>query len=609
MDCSLLVTISLRTLRLAPTLAVAALIGCGQNGVEPRQEATRPTADVRLAEGAEQAVSNRYPVSQMASPIIVTPTTYDFPMPKRLARAPFGHIPVPAASPKVQRDMDALHRLPSIEPEMEDALAGTQRSGAFPAELSIEVGESMPQLVRLPAVSSDQVSLPPNSETAPASVPNAAVEPVTVKPEDDLISSTAPMGNTNSIWSNQPAEPAIVPAQPQANPFVAEVEQEPVQNFQPWPTAQPSQIEDEVSREQFVQDNIDTLRRLPAVATNIQEAAQDVHHAETTITPAEPAAPAPSVAQPEPEAPQAHVGPGANPMQAVNRRAEAKIRAAFDLAQRHAVFSARNELHAALRIVTQALDMDCGTREHSRALARGMKALEEANDFEQTARAGELDLKELIAAHQTPVLKDRDAESITPLIALQQYYTNAQEQLTLAGGGQATSSVVLYGLGRLEAAETGADADRASAHAMVYHQAALSVDPMNYKAANELGVMLARFGQYAQARDMLVHSVSVVPQTESWSNLAKVHSYLGQEDLARRAAHESQLAMLTAAGEDSPVRWVEPAALAGTIDGQTVAPSAAPRTIEPTDAPTSRNVSRQRTEGLMRFIPWGRRGE
>src|SRR5207248_11234892 len=131
-----------------------------------------------------------------------------------------------------------------------------------------------------------------------------------------------------------------------------------------------------------------------------------------------------------------------------------------------------------------------------------------------------------------------------PVVAQQQYLGLAQAQLALAAGGQQVSSQTLYRLGKLQAAMALHDADSQGLHgpqAMVFYQAALTADGANYLAANELGVLLARYGQLAEARQLLLHCVVVHPQVESWHNLAVVHRRLGEDDLASRADHEQQL--------------------------------------------------------------------
>ena len=48
-----------------------------------------------------------------------------------------------------------------------------------------------------------------------------------------------------------------------------------------------------------------------------------------------------------------------------------------------------------------------------------------------------------------------------------------------------------------------------TARATLFHQTALLIDPANYRAANELGVLLAKSGQWQYARTYLLHSLTV----------------------------------------------------------------------------------------------------
>jgi hypothetical protein len=108
----------------------------------------------------------------------------------------------------------------------------------------------------------------------------------------------------------------------------------------------------------------------------------------------------------------------------------------------------------------------------------------------------------------------------------------------------------------------------------------LTVEARNYLSANELGVLLAQYGQLADARRLFQHSVAVKPHVEGWHNLAAVHRRLGEQELAKLAEGErTRLAQAEAARTDKPtddlIRWVDP---------QTFARSAGPDDRGPTTA-------------------------
>jgi hypothetical protein len=250
-------------------------------------------------------------------------------------------------------------------------------------------------------------------------------------------------------------------------------------------------------------------------------------------------------------------------MQSVADRANELTRHGLALADRGAFYSAKAEFIQALRLLTQAFDGTASEQRHSRALAAGLKAIAEADDFvPRGARLeADLDVAAIVTAHNTPVLKNFAGRAM-PLAAVQRYYTFAQEQLIVAGGREPAASAALYGLGRiyLALAKESADARRLSGpKAMTFHQAALMIDPRNYRAANELGVLLAKYGQLDEAKRMLLAALSTSRSKEAWHNLAVVHERLGEADLALRARHEVQILSAGAVPtSDALVRWVSP---------------------------------------------------
>jgi tetratricopeptide (TPR) repeat protein len=177
-------------------------------------------------------------------------------------------------------------------------------------------------------------------------------------------------------------------------------------------------------------------------------------------------------------------------------------------------------------------------------LAAGLRALEEARDFQPSGSELEaaLDLPRLISAHRTPVLHNKPIDYLTPLAALQAYHAYAEDQLALAGGHELVSADALYGLARLQdrlAISASDQSQRQGPVSMSLYQAALMIYPDHYLAANELGVLFARYGQLTDAREVLRHAVSISPSfPESWLNLSRVHERLGETTLAQRAHND-----------------------------------------------------------------------
>jgi polysaccharide biosynthesis/export protein len=209
-------------------------------------------------------------------------------------------------------------------------------------------------------------------------------------------------------------------------------------------------------------------------------------------------------------------------------------RESLKLAAKGAVFSARVKLIGALELIADARDARRQTQFHSRALTAGLVALREADDFShpEGSTAGGCDPVALAAGHSTPLIKCGKPNAVTRLQALQLYYSYATSQLAAAVGGVPEASMALYYLGRLQP-YLGESLDRAALLAdpksMALQQAAMLVDPQNYRAANELGVLLVHCGQLEQARKALAYSASLSRRPEVLQNLAIVYKRLGDE--------------------------------------------------------------------------------
>lgn len=268
-------------------------------------------------------------------------------------------------------------------------------------------------------------------------------------------------------------------------------------------------------------------------------------------------------------------------MAAVRGRAQSLIEHGFSLAQRGAFFSARAELIQSLRLLTQTLDTERQTHDYSEALADGLLALEEASDFvpEGSRLEANINLQRVIQSHRTPILKNVDASQLTPLVAAQQYFSHAQDRLAFACGGIPEASASLYGLAKLQPyLKSGNGGDKAliGPRSIALHQSAFIADPQNILAANELGVMLARYGQLADAKQVFVRGLRHQSLAETWNNLAKVHELLGEQDMANLAREEAKYA--AAHGGVAPksnfVRWVSPDAFAAQQrrDATTIGP-------------------------------------
>lgn len=248
-------------------------------------------------------------------------------------------------------------------------------------------------------------------------------------------------------------------------------------------------------------------------------------------------------------------------MDAVRMRAYGLVENGMSLAHRGAYYSARAEFIQAMRLITQTLDTQRSTREHSAALSSGLVALDEASAFipEGANLEADLDLPMIIGSHRTPSLKGEALDEITPLAAVQAYFSYAQERLRFAAGGVPEASQALFGLAKLQQYLHGGESENRALigpRSIALYQTALSIDPAHAEAANELGVLLARYGQYEDAKQALLQGLRSRPYAESWNNLARVHELLGETELALLARQEA--AAPRSHGGNQVVRWTTP---------------------------------------------------
>jgi hypothetical protein len=262
-------------------------------------------------------------------------------------------------------------------------------------------------------------------------------------------------------------------------------------------------------------------------------------------------------------------------------RADHRIAHGFELAERGAIYLAKAEFTAALKLIAQAKDIEDGTRAHGKAVTAGLVALKESGDFvRQIAGIDDVDLPRIVSGHKTPVLKGVDVSEMAPTVAAQYYYAFAQDELARGISGEMVGSMAMYGLGKATLVVAGANAHQMeyTGQAMAFYQAAMAVEPRNVRAANELGVLLANNGELNQARDMLTRSASLAPNAETWQNLAAVHSRMGDRKTADQLKQQASSMKKVGRGAGPAVRWVDPvtfADIAPATDGTAQLPVSA----------------------------------
>jgi hypothetical protein len=302
-------------------------------------------------------------------------------------------------------------------------------------------------------------------------------------------------------------------------------------------------------------------------------------------------------------------------MHAVTVRADERVRRGFKLAERGAIYTARREFLAALQMVAQANDVQNGTTFFTQAMSAGLTALNEAGDFSrQDKLATPVDVARVVKGHRTPILKDES--EVSPLAAAQRYYNYAQEQLSAAAATDPAGSMALYGLGRSILGMKNQESRSLgnTAQAMAFYQAALMADAKNFRAANELGVLMTDNGNLQQARDLFRHSAAAAPLATTWQNLAIVHMRLGEADLAMQAKVQAQsLARLGRTGANPIVHCVDPETFARTRPASNSppptaqAPAPTPEAAKPNGEPVSRPTATTASKSFSDWLPWNQR--
>ena len=243
------------------------------------------------------------------------------------------------------------------------------------------------------------------------------------------------------------------------------------------------------------------------------------------------------------------------------------VQRGYDLAQRGALFAAQTEFVQVLRRVAQARDAASRSNEHSRGLAAGLRALDEAEDFvpKGIQLEADLDLQIVSSSHRTPVLRDYPEELLAHQAAAL-YLSYAQAQLAHAVTGEQAGSMALHGLGKIYArlAERNDDDVQFTQRATAMYSAALVARPDNHLAANELGVLLCRSGRSAEAAALFERAIDAAPSAHTYHNLAVAQQKLGMHGQAAANEQESQrLAAWErttgAVSQRAGVQWVTPA--------------------------------------------------
>jgi tetratricopeptide (TPR) repeat protein len=430
-----------------------------------------------------------------------------------------------------------MYRLPAVE---ESDVAADVPADAAVEEIPAEV--EMPTITILPPI--DQPALPalaaplPKAELVAPTAPSAGPIEAPLKPAEEA----PPEADAPTITILPPVDSPLPP--------VAEISRLPAPTELAGPTEPiaPAQQAPATEAAEEIAEDFDT-------AWN--ESSQIVAVDEPPVAVAQSAPPAVEPQRFTPYAPTTAE---------LSRQLLPTVRRAFGLAQHGAAYAAQTEFIRVLRRIAESKDAAEGIDTHSRALAAGMRALDEADDFAPKGSELEADVNVAViaSAHHTPVLAGEFTTS-RPAEAIALYHQFARVQLAQAVAGEQAGSMALYGLGKVNN-RLARDADgelQQERKALVMFLAALDAGPGNHLAANEIGVLLSRAGQPAAASEMFRRAIDIAPTSTGYHNLAVTDRALGfhqQADANERYAMQlAQLDRTTGATSRAKgVQWVAP---------------------------------------------------
>lgn len=230
---------------------------------------------------------------------------------------------------------------------------------------------------------------------------------------------------------------------------------------------------------------------------------------------------------------------------------QARLQEAHRLVVRGALDSAEQHVESLLLELASTLDglHECAV--HQVLMSGGLQSLREASDFySQDVDRSIGDWVDTVAmGHQTQLPEVRNNNRRTDAEVAQAYYDFGTQMLTWGCGHQAMAADAMFVLGRIHQASATIDGQAVGdldsrvvvPVEVIYHQIAMGLNPQHWLAANELGVLLGRRGDWESAREAFLQSLAARPSVQSWKNLAEVHYRLGEQELANLAANEARL--------------------------------------------------------------------
>ena len=233
---------------------------------------------------------------------------------------------------------------------------------------------------------------------------------------------------------------------------------------------------------------------------------------------------------------------------AVEAKAIERVSYGKSLARRGAFFAAKEEFLRSLYLVAEAYDRQSGSMNYSRRLKAGLRALEEANDFESfSSQNDSLQARTFVLeSHSTKLVHPVDAGRFASDQFVETYCRYAKSQIEQALGRSPAASEGLFAYAKILVAERKVGVNKKLIDPQVawtLFWVSATANPLNHQSVNQLGVGYLESGRLNKAGDMFLRAVKVSNGAVYWRNLAEVHLRLAK---ASRSAQERESQMILA---------------------------------------------------------------
>ena len=283
--------------------------------------------------------------------------------------------------------------------------------------------------------------------------------------------------------------------------------------------------------------------------------------------------------------------------------AQESLRNSSHRMQRRATHSAKKYALEALRSIVAMRDAEVGGNQHAKELDVALDAIRESDDF--CGRFGPIDqnsLRRMVVVHETDVLKGQDLENMSALEATEKYLAVARKNLIAAAGGVREASDALVLLGQIEKQMSAPGDTHGAAVAVTLQRAAIDIAPTNGPGYRELGTTLLDQGLVKQAAWALSRSVEIQPTRSGYQGLLEASRRLGDVETARLCLASLQDPNVV---DEIPVKELSPDVFASTYKPNLSELKNAPAQTQPTGANAPK--AEETRISLRTLFPFGRR--